>query len=105
MSTMNTEPINCQQLTASPVDPAAWPAMPTICSVEMFAATMEMPISGQVSPRPARKKSELFSSCPGLRRLFQTLRPMTTAKNPMKTARSCVVMFMGIFPHDNQQGG
>ena len=66
MITMNTEPSNCQQLTASPVDPAAWPAMPTICSVEMFAATMEMPISGQVSPRPARKKSELFSSCPAL---------------------------------------
>jgi AraC-like DNA-binding protein len=56
MITMNTEPSNCQQLTASPVAPAAWPAMPTICSVEMFAATIEMPISGQVSPRPARKK-------------------------------------------------
>jgi len=58
---MNTEPNNCQQLTASPVDPAACPAMPTICSVEMLAATIERPISGHVSPRPARKKSALSS--------------------------------------------
>ena len=53
--------------------PAAWPAMPTICSVEMFAATIEMPIKGQVSPRPARKKSEEFSDWPAARRLFWQL--------------------------------
>ena len=94
ITTMNTEPSNCQQLTARPVDPAAWPAIPTICSVEMFAATIEIPISGHVSPRPARKKSELSSSCPFAFRLFQTLRPTTITKKPMNTARSWKVRCM-----------
>jgi hypothetical protein len=31
------------------------PAMPTKCSVEMFDAINEKPISHHVSPRPARK--------------------------------------------------
>ena len=53
--TMPMLPDSCQLLTARPVLPALWPAMPTNCSVEILAATMDRPISGQVSPRPARK--------------------------------------------------
>ena len=84
MMTMKTEPINCQALTARPTPPAAEPAMPTICSVEMLAATIEMPMSGQVRLRPPRKKSEEFSETPTARRLFQTERPMTTTKKRTK---------------------
>lgn len=55
ISTIVTAPINCQWLTARPTAPAPCPAMPTNCSVEMFDATIEMPISHHGSVRPARK--------------------------------------------------
>jgi len=42
---------------AIPSQSAALPLMPTNCSVEMFAAMREKPMSHQVSPRPARKYS------------------------------------------------
>jgi hypothetical protein len=55
MIEMKTEPMSCQAATASPWLAAPAPAMPTICSEEMFAATIEMPMIGQVSERPPRK--------------------------------------------------
>ena len=93
-STMNTDPNNCQQLTARPTFPAACPAIPTICSVEIFAATIDIPMSGHVRPRPARKNSELSSLHPFSFPLFHTLSPITIVKNPVNTAMSCGAICM-----------
>ena len=55
MITMPTDLVSCHAPTASPTVPAPCPAIPTLCSVEIFAATIETPISGHVKPRLARK--------------------------------------------------
>ena len=82
-------------LTASPVPPAAEPAIPTICSVEMFAATIEIPINGHVRLRPPRKKSDELCSVPSARRLFHTESPITQTKNRTKEMRESVCTGLG----------
>jgi hypothetical protein len=93
ITTTATELRSCQELTANPVSPAACPAIPTNCSVERLAATIEIPINHQGKERPPKKNRSLLD----LPRLFQKANPITKKNEREKTTVSTMVKFISDF--------